>query len=206
MYRLNCWKLTLASACLLFGFAPKTQAQNSTYPKPGSIDLAVTFVPERTQVAQVNSTFWLRGGAIDAAVTLHKNVSLVASVTGGHADSTASRAAVNKIVYLGGERYTQNIWHRKTPNKSGHLDIFGQWLFGGVHGFDGVYPAIGGAKSTANSFAMQAGGGLNLALTRHIGIRLVDINFLQTYLPNNASETQNDLRLATGLTFRFGKS
>jgi hypothetical protein len=171
-------------------------------------DVAATYAPERTQISvSPNDGFWLQGGGVEAAVNFQRGLGLVASVSGGHASNVTPGVDVNKVVVLGGERYTHTVWRpRKGPARDRHLELFGQWLFGSVHGFGGVYPASGGVKSSATAFAMQAGGGMNLALSRHFGLRLLDVEFLQTALPNNGSITQNDLRLATGITVHFGAS
>ncbi len=57
------------------------------------------------------------------------------------------------------------------------------------------------ATTSANSFAVQAGGGVNLYLTRSFGIRLLQADYVRTTLPNAAANTQNDLRLAFGITY-----
>jgi hypothetical protein len=139
-------------------------------------------------------------------VNFPNGLGVVASVSGGHASNAAPGVDVNKIVALGGERYTRTIWRFPKGATGRRMEIFGQWLWGSVHGFDGVYPASGGLKASATGFAMQAGGGMNLTLGMRFGVRLLDVEFLQTNLPNNGSNTQNDLRLATGVTVHFGAS
>ena len=74
-----------------------------------------------------------------------------------------------------------------------------------AHGFDGFYPASPAPTTSANSFAVQAGGGLNLYLTRSLGIRLIEADYVRTALPNGAANTQNDMRLAFGVTYHIGK-
>jgi outer membrane protein OmpA-like peptidoglycan-associated protein len=76
-------------------------------------------------------------------------------------------------------------------------------LFGGVHGFDGLYPADGGSTTSASSFAIQAGGGLNLYLTKHWGVRLLEADYVRNELPNASDGVQNDLRLAFGVTYHL---
>jgi hypothetical protein len=51
---------------------------------------------------------------------------------------------------------------------------------------------------------MAAGGGLDLTLTRHLAIRLVQTDYLLTLLPNQSNDHQNNFRFSTGVLFRFG--
>jgi hypothetical protein len=59
--------------------------------------------------------------------------------------------------------------------------------------------------TSAGSFALEAGGGLNLLFSKSLGVRLLEADYVRTSLPNNASNTQNDLRLAVGMTWHFGR-
>jgi hypothetical protein len=83
--------------------------------------------------------------------------------------------------------------------------LFGEALFGGAHGFSSSFPTPSGLVSSANSFAMQLGGGLDVAVGRGFGIRALELDYIHTSLPNNASNSQNDLRIAFGLTYHTGK-
>jgi hypothetical protein len=169
--------------------------------------MAITYAPERAQIVPgYCGCFWLEGAGAEVAVNWRKGFGLAASVSGGHASQVAPGVDVNKIMFLGGERYTHKLrsWHTGTPQER-NLQIFGEWLFGDVHAFNGVFPASGGAKSSADAFAMQAGGGVNMSLYKRIGLRLLQIDYVKTALPNNVSDAQDDLRLAAGLTYRFGK-
>jgi hypothetical protein len=52
---------------------------------------------------------------------------------------------------------------------------------------------------------MQTGGGFNLLLSKSFGLRLLQVDYARTTLPNNASNTENDLRLAFGVIWRIGR-
>jgi Outer membrane protein beta-barrel domain len=83
-------------------------------------------------------------------------------------------------------------------------------LFGTVHGVANV--AIPEAPCTAqgcpamttseNAVGLDFGGGLNVKATRHIWLRLVQVDYLRTQFTNNS---QNDTRISAGLVFRFGQ-
>ena len=55
--------------------------------------------------------------------------------------------------------------------------------------------------SRENAFGMAFGGGLNVKATRHIWLRLVQVDFIRAQFTNNS---QNDMRVSAGLVFRFG--
>jgi Outer membrane protein beta-barrel domain len=52
------------------------------------------------------------------------------------------------------------------------------------------------------ALGMAFGGGLNVKATRHIWLRLVQVDYLRAQFTNNA---QNDTRVSAGLVFRFGE-
>ena len=192
-------RVLLVSACMISGVALWAQ-QKPVQPATVTTDIAATFAVERAQAVS-SQNFWFKGGGADAAVTFWKGLGLAAAFTGDHAGSIESGVDVNKLSYLGGPRYTHTAW--KAAAGPRRLQVYGQGLFGGVHGFDGLYPSSTGAKSSADSFAIQAGGGLNLYLTKRWGVRLLEADYVWNDLPNAASDGQNDLRLAFGVTYHL---
>jgi outer membrane protein OmpA-like peptidoglycan-associated protein len=58
-----------------------------------------------------------------------------------------------------------------------------------------------------STFALTAGGGADLRVHRHFAIRLIQAEYLMTRFPDTSSgnsATQNDMRLSSGIVFRFG--
>ena len=205
MRRLNRGRVLLVGACILAGSV--VWAQQSQKPATVSTDLAATFAVEHSQVVPGQSKFWFKGGGADAAVTFWKGLGLAVAITGDHAANVSPGVDANKFSYLGGPRYTWTAWTGKSSKTDQRrLQIFGQGLFGEAHGFDGLYPATGGATFSANSFAMQAGGGLNLYLNRNWGIRLLEADYVRTTLPNAAANAQNDMRLTFGITYHISSA
>jgi len=97
---------------------------------------------------------------------------------------------------------TYTTWTGRADER--RLQIFGQGLFGEVYGFDGVYPASKAATSSANSLSIEAGAGVNLLFSKHLGVRLIQAEYVRSALPNNASNIQDDLRLSFGVTYHLG--
>ena len=125
------------------------------------------------------------------------NLGVAANLIGWHASNLAGTGSVGKIAYFAGPRYTFSIGHGSR--------LFGEALFGGVHGFDGSFPIATGTETTANSFAYQLGVGFDLALARGFGLRLIELDYFRGSLPDNGSGTQNDIRLAFGLSYHIGR-
>ncbi len=57
------------------------------------------------------------------------------------------------------------------------------------------------AKASSSSYAMAFGGGPDVKVSRSIAIRLFQANY---YRPQAFGYSQNDLRISTGIVFRFG--
>ena len=196
-----------ACTCLLAGTATWAQKNTTLAPKSQiSTDLSVAYSVEQAKLAPGScGCFWLQGAGVDAAVTFWKGIGLAASFTGEHAGNVEPGVDVNKIDFTAGPRYTYTAWkgHTKATDQR-RLQIFGQGLFGYMHGFDGVYPTAGGVVSSAGSLAIEAGGGLNLFLTRRLGVRLLEAEYVRSALPNNVSNTQNGMRLSFGFVYHLG--
>jgi len=96
------------------------------------------------------------------------------------------------ITYLFGPRYT----YRRSESK---VAPYGQILFGGAH--------IGIPGGTDNAFAMSVGGGIDVIPNAHVGIRLVQIEYLLSRFREGTPKhvVQHNLRVTTGVLFRFGR-
>jgi outer membrane protein OmpA-like peptidoglycan-associated protein/opacity protein-like surface antigen len=79
---------------------------------------------------------------------------------------------------------------------------FAEFLLGGAH----VGPHMTGADSQS-AFALAAGGGVDIALTRNIAWRFAEIDYLMTNFSGpsvGGNSRQDNLRLGTGIVLRFG--
>ncbi|WP_263350556.1 outer membrane protein [Acidicapsa acidisoli] len=83
--------------------------------------------------------------------------------------------------------------------------LFAQSLFGLAHGTGSQFPQNSTLVSSANSFALDLGAGADYVLNRRLSVRLVQLDYLRTALPNNSTNWQNSLRVGAGLTFRFSR-
>jgi hypothetical protein len=199
-------RVLLVGAWIMAGtLAWGQQAPSLVKQAPVSIDLAVTFSPERAQIDTTNTPFWLQGGGVDAVATFRNGWGAAAAFNAEHAANVTPGVDVNKASFLAGPRYTFRINRAGNPLRRPLL-IFGEALLGDAHAFNSVIPTMGTAVvSSADVFALQTGGGLDLALNKRFGVRLLQADYVRTTLPNNSSNRQNDLHLAFGVTCHFGK-
>jgi hypothetical protein len=167
----------------------------------GSPVVALTYDLERAKIAGAGcGCFWLQGGSAEVAVPFYRGFGVAASFSGEHASNIQPGVDLSKLSYVAGPRYTFDTLRGR---RATGVQIFGEALFGGAHGFDSIFPVNGAVAATANSYAMQIGGGMDIALRNGLGVRAFELDYVRTGLPNNGSNTQNDLRLAFGLSYRF---
>lgn len=97
---------------------------------------------------------------------------------------------------------------------SGKLQPFGQTLYGVAHsnGYaavlrakaDGTYQLKSGGNNN-NAFAMEIGGGLDIALSRIVQIRPVEVDYqLTRFGVKNFSANQNNFKYFAGVNFALG--
>ena len=95
---------------------------------------------------------------------------------------------------------------------SGKFQPFGEALFGAAHSnaYANIYDSINGitsASSNNNAFAMEFGGGLDYALTPHVQLRPVEVDYLYTRFGINGTSytgNQNNFKYFAGVNFTFG--
>lgn len=184
---------------MLFTFAlsvvPSLRAQQAPSPK---IDVAVSFIAERSQRSVTSDNFWMQGGSIELGTNIWRGFGIAANVSGTHTGAIGATAVPLSLVAVTfGPRFRWHADHR--------VSIYCEGLLGEANGFKSLFPATAGAQSSANSFAAQAGGGFDLRLSQHIAVRALEAAWQHTQLPNGTNSTQNDLRLGAGLVLRFGR-
>ena len=168
-----------------------------------------------TNAATGNRMVGLNGGSTSLAFNFNRYIALAADF-GGYDDSqlqlTGTGANQPLVVNASGTAYTFLAGPRFSFRNSTRFTPFAQALFGDVHATAVTVSNCTGTACTPlpaqDAFAMTAGGGLDIGLTRHISLRAVQAEYMMTRfapLPaTGSSASQNDLRLSTGLVFRFG--
>lgn len=80
-----------------------------------------------------------------------------------------------------------------------HFTPYVHALFGVDHTWR---PLIGGAAITATSFAMAFGGGVDIPVKSHFVVRAAQLDYLYS---DQFGNSQNNLRVSTGVVFQFGE-
>ena len=117
----------------------------------------------------------------------------VGAVNTGNVNNTNLDLTLSE--FLVGGRYTLTNRSRFAP--------FAQVLLGAAHTSGALSPDQLGLGSST-SLAVMAGGGVDVNLSQHFALRVVQADYYLTTLPNGANDVQNNLRLGAGIVFRFG--
>ena len=140
------------------------------------------------------SSFSLNGGSASVAYNANNWLSGVADFGAYHNGNILSTGTNGTLsTYLFGPRVSYRHFERLAP--------FGEVLFGVAH----AGASIAGASGSDNAVSMSLGGGLDYKLSHHFAIRPVKVDYLMTRFSETgtSNQTQNNLRVSTGIVFRF---
>jgi len=154
-----------------------------------------------------NGSSNFNGGSGSIAYKVFPMVSLVADFGGYHWSGSGdiSGSDATAVSYMFGPKLSTHV---------GPVEPFVQTLFGGTHVSGSFFCSDccdttrvhreGGTceegSGSDNAFSMTVGGGVDWNVTPHIGVRLIQAEY---YMTRFFSETQNNLRISAGVTFRF---
>jgi outer membrane protein OmpA-like peptidoglycan-associated protein len=175
--------------------------------------LGYSYLQGVPELAVGNRLVWLNGGTASIAFNVNRYLGLVADVgdytnsemrfQGGYTSTVnVNNANAAVLSYLFGPRLSYRKYDRFTP--------FAQVLFGGVHANEVVLDDCTSScvlLPAESSFALTAGGGLDVKVSHHFALRLIQAEYLMTRFTNydtGVAGTQNDMRLSAGVVFRFG--
>jgi hypothetical protein len=193
---------------MVLGALSLSAAGQTGAPAPAAdrFDVAVNFTYKVTKIASTTNRFVLPGGSLDAAWNVSSKasgeatgMSLVVDLNGESKSNVEPGVSLTQFSVMGGARYTFHI-AAQSPYA---VDLYGQFLGGGVFASNSLFPGPSGATSSANSGAIQVGGGANIRLTPRIALRLIEADFISTDLPNSTNNRQYDVRFSNGVVFRF---
>jgi opacity protein-like surface antigen len=183
-------KLLVSLLAVVSLFAVPAHAQDT--PKV-DIFAGYSFLRVNPSTAGVSS-FSLNGGSASLAYNANNWLSGVADFGGYHNGNILSTGTSGTLsTYLFGPRVSYRHFGRITP--------FGEVLFGVAH----ASASIAGTSGSDHAFAMSLGGGLDYKLSTHFAIRPVKVDYLITRFSETGTgaQTQNNLRVSTGIVFRF---
>jgi outer membrane protein OmpA-like peptidoglycan-associated protein/opacity protein-like surface antigen len=149
----------------------------------------------------------LNGGSASLAVYFNKNWAIAGDFGAYHNGDVSHNVDATLYSYLIGPRYSFRNSTIVTP--------FVQVLIGGVHGSVGIPAGLLGNPTsvtfTQNAFAMTAGGGLDVTVSKHWAIRVIQAEYFLTNFSAPSTVTglsvnrQNNLRISAGVVLRLGE-
>jgi outer membrane immunogenic protein len=189
--RLSLILLVLLGFCASNVFAPAARAQDD------KLEVGVDYNYVRANGPPGGcGCFSMNGGNAWLGYHLTNSFSVVGEFSGQHAGNiNGSGEDLTLFSYLFGPRYTLRKSQRWLP--------FGQVLLGGAHATGTFEPSVSGGSGSYNAFSVVAGGGLDIGVTRRIGIRAFEADYYLTRFPNGVNSHQNNLRISAGLILRF---
>jgi hypothetical protein len=189
-------RVLLASAYMMAGVAVWGQKSIPTEHATSSLEVAITYDASRANLIAGDS-FWMQGGGVQVHGQFWHGLGVVADVTGLHtANIDNSGIGLDLVTATFGPRYTWSPAHAR-------YSVFGQALVGVAKGINSLFPGTPLPRSSADSLAVQLGGGVDLPLKRHIALRAFEADWIRTQMPNLTTGVQNNLKLGAGIVFRF---
>jgi outer membrane immunogenic protein len=141
--------------------------------------------------------FDLNGGSGWVGLNLSHSIGVVGEIASQHASNiSGSGSDLTLTSFLAGPRYRRTLGRRLSP--------FVQVLLGGAHAGGTLAPGSSGIAGSSSAFAMITGGGLDIGLNRRIALRAFEADYYLTRFDNGVNDHQNNLRIAFGVTLRFG--
>jgi len=179
-----------------------------------NVDFGVTYTFKVAKIAeQPGPYFTISGGSIDAVYDLNSelkrlrltklnhfgHVGLALDASMESSSSISPGIGLTQFSLVAGPRYTM-----PQLKLHGHkVTVYGETLVGFVHAYNSLFPTGTSISSSASSFAIQAGSGVNLPINKMFGVRILEADYILTKFSNSSANYQGDVRLSTGITFHY---
>ena len=176
----------IACLLILLGISTSTFAQELT-----KAEATVGYSYLRANEASgVCGCFGLGGVSGSFAINLNSRFAGVVDVGYERKNNiNSSGIDLNLLTYMAGPRFSVR----------GHkLTFFAQALAGGATAHSNSM------FNNGTNFAGSAGGGVNFRITSRFLWRVIEADYLLTRIPNGDSNTQNNIRITTGIVIRLG--
>jgi outer membrane immunogenic protein len=185
--------LTLTLLVAVVGFSTLTAVPAVAQ----SIDAGVNYTYVHTNAPPAGcGCFALNGGSAWLSLNVSHSFSLVGEIASQHGRDSGTNGDLTLISFMVGPRYSIKRW--------GHFVPFGEILAGVAHASGSLAPGSADIGGSSNSFAMAAGGGLDVNVSEHFTVRAIQGDYFLTQFENGSNDRQNNFRLGFGLIFKFG--
>jgi outer membrane immunogenic protein len=136
--------------------------------------------------------FGMNGGSGIVIVNITPVWSAIADIAYAHANNVDNtQQNITIINYLFGARYSRRTSSRFVP--------YGEVLLGGAAEDVNFQFTI-----NRQSFGFLGGAGVTTPLGRRFNLTIAELDYVHTRIPNAKNNSQNNIRVATGVTYRFG--
>lgn len=141
--------------------------------------------------------FDMNGGFASGTWSLNRWLSARVDITGGHANNIGPLGQnLTLLTYTAGPQVSYRL-HRFLPHA--------EFMVGGAHGSDSYFPETATFSSSAASFALNTGGGLDYRLNQRFTLRPVEVQYLHTAFPNAGNNKQNQFIGEAGIVWNLPK-
>lgn len=182
--------LMLALPCALLGQAiPNGSAVNDI----GRIEVGANynFFHANAPPGQCGC-FSMNGGSGTVIFNLTPKWAAVADIMYAHANNVNNSGQnISIFNYLFGPRYSIRTSSRFVP--------YAEVMLGGAKENVNIQFDI-----NRNAFGFLGGGGVTTTIKPKWGWTIVEADWIHTRIPNAVNDRQNDIRIVTGITYRFG--
>ena len=187
--------LLLVSAFVLGGLHLLAQTRPAGQSAP-YLEVAINYNSARANTVPAYS-FWMQGASIQVCGQFTQHWGAAGDISGLHtALIPHGNTGLDLVTAVFGPRFTLTA-------RNGRFRIYGQAMGGVSNGLNSVFPGTGGSTSSASATAMLLGGGADYRFSRRVAYRIFDAAWLRTGFDNGTTNVQNDLRIGTGIVFRF---
>lgn len=180
----------LATAGMLLVCSPASRCQDM--PKS---EASASYTYMRGYAAHDGGTFNLAGGSASLSINVKPWLGLVQDYGGYYFTGVGYGLSSTMDTYLFGPRFSLR-------RSSGRWTPFGQCLVGVAH-INVSGSSLSAHETTA---ALDAGGGMDFAVTRHFSVRVAQVDYLWTQFGTETGKpaVQNNFRFSAGLVLRIG--
>jgi hypothetical protein len=196
----------LGAAPLLLAMLFAATAQPCRAQSQRSFDLGLAYTQERSKFIgpAAGNYFYLRGATVDVAEDLYKGIGLSVEGTGISSTNLEGNIDIEHVQFLAGPRYTRNFGRNSDFAWNRHAGVFVEAKAGYTFATSGLYPVNGVVQSHAAGLTYLGGGGVNFKIYHRFDLRLIEVGYERTQLPNGTTNVQNTLRVSSGINFHFG--
>ena len=186
----------LLSTVLLLAGASAALAQQDTY--SGDVAAAYHWMRANAGPGQCGC-FGMNGGGLSGSWNFRSSWSAVVDVSAENRSSTPpANDSLTLISYLAGARYKlPQPWlegnHKPQP--------FAQIILGAAHAGGGE----AGVADGSYKFATRIGGGIDVPLSAHVAVRIIQIDYYLTTFANATNDHQNNLLVGTGIVYHWSR-